>query len=90
MHRKEPPMVTLEETAVAPPSRATRRAGLRPFETYVPPLQPDVDTKALLRAALDTTDHGERKLTCSLLRDQHHLLRWYNVKYGELIGNGKE
>jgi len=83
-------MLTLEETAVMPASPATRRAGLRPFETYVPPRQPDVDTKELLRAALDTKDRGERKLICKLLHREYHLLRWYNVRHGELIGERKE
>jgi len=78
-------MLTVEETAVMPASPATRRAGLRHFETFVERGH-DVDTKDLLRAALDTKDRGERMLTCSLLRKEHHLLRWWNVKTGELIG----
>jgi len=82
-------MNQLESTAVAPPSPATRRAGLRHFETYVAPGEHEVDTKALLRAALDTVDQGERKLTCSVLRREHHLLLWWNVKTGQMIGLGE-
>lgn len=83
-------MLTIEESAVMPPSHATRRAGLRPFETFVERGHHDVDTKDLLRAALDTKDQGERKLTCKLLHREYHLLRWYNVRHGELIGERKE
>lgn len=83
-------MSPVDTTAVMPASPATRRAGLRHFETYVPPREYDVDTKELLRAALDTEDHGERTLTCKLLHREYHLLRWWNVKTGELIGKGKE
>lgn len=82
-------MLTHDETAIAAPSTATRRAGLRPFETSVPPRPQDVDTKDLLRSALETTDPGLRKLTCTMLRHRHHLTRWYNVKHGELIGEGR-
>ena len=67
----------------------TRRAGLRHFETYVKPGPDDVDTKALLRAALDTEDHGERTLTCSVLRRQYHLTWWWNREHGEMIEKGK-
>jgi len=83
-------MLSLEETAIMPPSPATRRAGLRHFETFVERGHHDVDTKDLLRAALGTEDPGERRLTCKLLRKEHHLFRWYNVKHGELIGTGME
>lgn len=83
-------MRTLEETAVAPPSAATRRAGLRHFETFVERGHHDVTTSELLRAALDTEDKYERMLTCKLLHREHHLLRWWNVKRGELIGSGQE
>lgn len=83
-------MLTLEDTALMPPSPATRRAGLRHFETYVQPRAHEVDTKDLLRAALDTTDHGERKLICSVLRRQYRLTRWWNAKTGQMIGERKE